>query len=711
MSVNRYTRLNWQNPISIFTPRPFQELAMVGDATQKKFDKKLADLDSTTDPFAKLNLQGSVKVYDPSTPGGIRDYDLGSSLEGQKAEVLNHLNQERESIVNDYMKDQDTNKFNQRSRQYVSKASNAYNQLASVANNMDTIRKHNEEVSKNKDFGTNPYYGQQLLDYNTKFIKSGGSDHYNPYSIADKFDQAKSINEHSSHFEESGLGSAYTTPDGYIKDVQTNGVTGSRVYQYASGIWDNSTDKQYADLKVKHQLAVNGYNGDEPMEYTDYQRSQDKNGNIIEIPIKVKGTAYDAMMKDEFNRFHDDIANKVVHNKRVEHLKNDSQYNLKLKDQIDNPAPQATTTETGAYTSNIVPDNLKGLIDKEGNITPESVKAGLERSVHRQFIVVDGKQINMDNLPKGYKSVISGKEAKETIVSPDGKSYSVYSETDPNKISKNITELGTFAATALKRFGLERSGDPYKDVNTALQFMKEQEVQIGKGTSFVNYPKLRDNITKSQRGSDKESSMFTNMEAANIDGTGKVDAQAFMKKNGIQPGSVEFSDYDFTAPGKKKWIGLNDKGEQVSFTMTSKDLNERNHFKAASAIEKDVTNYLTNKEKDENGKPVKYELTVVKGDKGEDMPVYKIGDTYIDYDGSKIQTYYKPKVQNENGEIKPEFVVVKTDRYGNYKEQSLSTYKEQVTDSWINSKYGVGLLKGISPKHGDIETEETNDNQ
>lgn len=442
MAGNQYTRVSWNQPQSLYIPRPFEAMAALRQATQRRYDTKLGQLQDATDPFAKINLQGSVKVYDPSAPGGIRDHDLGQELDQHKTQIVNELNTEKESIVNDYMKDQDTNRFNQRTRAFTNKAAQAHATLTGLASNMDTIRKHNEEVGKNKDFASNPYYGQQLLDYNTKFVKGlhqGKVSSYNPFDIAEKFNAEENLNKHASNFQESGDAKAYDAGD-YLRETSSKGVNSTRVAQYVNSAWNGSQDRQYALMNIDHQIATSGVDPDKIIKYTEVEDQKGKDGKYHSVEVQKEGELRDVLEKKAKDDFHNRLTAKVVHQTEDSHIKEDWKNKADYQHKLDNDLvrfstqgmginPQTVEKSNSDLTNNIAKytDSIAELNKLKSNLTsnsPEWVRADSQ-------VKWNEIQLKKRNEVKAKaEQIVNGKTTAE-----DKALFNKYGEWDPSNFS------------------------------------------------------------------------------------------------------------------------------------------------------------------------------------------------------------------------------------------------------------------------------------
>jgi len=338
MGVNRYTNYQSRQPVSSYVPMPLDALYKIGKDADKAYEDTNKKLVDATDPFAKLNLNAGSKVYDPSAPGGIRDASL--DFEDIKNQTVASLDEEKNKIAADYIAGEIDNIYQYRlkSQQYVTKAFQEYNKLKAIDSIAETMRKHSEEVSKNKDFATDPYYGQQLLAYNTQYmndLKKGKIAPYNPYDVAEKFDSAEELNKHALHFAESGDASAYDAGD-YLREVSTKGVSGTRVSNYIDNSWKDSKERTYGLMKINHDIAAAGDNPERIVDYTEIVDQKGKDGKYYPVEVKKKGKLIDVMEAQAKDEFHNRLAAKIVHQTEESHIKGDWKAEADYKHKLDN---------------------------------------------------------------------------------------------------------------------------------------------------------------------------------------------------------------------------------------------------------------------------------------------------------------------------------------------------------------------------------------
>jgi hypothetical protein len=313
----------------------------VGSAMQDKYDNSLKDLNTSTDPIGKLNLQAGLKIYDKTAPGGITD--VSTKWEDHKSQYMKMLDDERQSIVDEYLKDQDTNKFNQRKNQYINKAKMIHSDLASKEQIAKQIVKQNEELSKSESFAKNPVYAAKQISYNTNYINkllNGDAGEYMAPGVAKEVDMEDVINKDTSNWKQSDLGSTAYTDGQYIHDIDTKGITGTRVYDYANRVWNdpNHSARAMANLELEHYLGTTGQNYNDEHIYEDYQR--DSKGNIVKgkdgqpIMVEKKGKLGELFLEQKKQDYSNALADKLVHTEKNVGLKSDAYglYNMKKAD-------------------------------------------------------------------------------------------------------------------------------------------------------------------------------------------------------------------------------------------------------------------------------------------------------------------------------------------------------------------------------------------
>jgi len=259
MAVNRYTTVDWSAPTSSYIPKPFEEMMMIGKNMQDSYDKSLKDLE-VTDPIAKLNPKTAMKVYDPSSPEGVRDISLDWT--GQRDQAVNSLNAEKNKFTDEWIASGDTETFKKKSREYINKASQVYSDLSAKQAAAKQISDYNKELAKNKDFALQGHLGQKLLDYNTQYYKDaaeGNLREYAPYDIATPTDNPKEVKEYFGSLGKEILTSfSDPTNTGYIRTKYREGVSGNKIDNLFNSWYQNSKVQDDIRLEALDMASRNG---------------------------------------------------------------------------------------------------------------------------------------------------------------------------------------------------------------------------------------------------------------------------------------------------------------------------------------------------------------------------------------------------------------------------------------------------------------------
>lgn len=256
--ANRFNQiLPNQQYVSSHIPLPLDLIAKQGAQKQQELDSYKKALNTDTDPLSKIgDLSFSLKTYDKQ--GNIVD-QTNNELERYKNQTIQQLASEREKLASDLaMGKISDSEFKQKAALHTKNATNAYNQLAGYKSNATAIQKANEEYAKSKSFGSSPYYGTDMLDYNTQYMENARKGIFNPYnqqSIAEDFDMQKALRE----FTFKDAGREDVSLGEYITKTGDTGVTAKRVKYAADRIFNDPTSKmhQYAKLALMHDMRLN----------------------------------------------------------------------------------------------------------------------------------------------------------------------------------------------------------------------------------------------------------------------------------------------------------------------------------------------------------------------------------------------------------------------------------------------------------------------
>lgn len=649
MSVNRYVSIDYNAPMSNYVKPPLEMLQAVGSAMQDKYDTSLKELNTSTDPIGKINLQSGMKIYDKTAPGGITD--VSTQWENHKSQYMKMLDDERQSIVDDYLKDQDTNKFNQRKNQYINKAKMVHSDLASKEQIAKQIVKQNEELSKSESFARNPAYAAKQISYNTNYINSllkGDAGEYMAPGVAKQIDMEDVINKDTTNWKQSDLGSTAYTDGQYIHDINTKGITGTRVYDYANRVWNdpNHSARAMANLELEHYLGTTGqkYNDEHP--YKDYQR--DSKGNIVKgkdgqpIMVDKKGKLGDLFLEQKKQDYSNALADKLVHTEKDVNLKSDAYglYNMKKADAEEEARRQyelsiQDVAAAGASTDESFTKVVKNVLGDKfdfvgGKLHYNATQEG------EQYVNILGKEIPYSELTNTstsklkqlfpFASVSSTGKDKVSIMMPDDNGNWANYEYKVNTRGKNeglmndhknVTEM----ASRLGYTGKDMDGS-MKAIEKYMGTIYNLETQATQFPSgFENYLSNEFNTKVDKEGNILDPGHLANVTIKNANGEtvkGENGTIADTKKNilkgarlsgfsktltndNIKPGDIEMVGSD----GQRYIISTGKQNLQESATKSHRLLTSINdyvmkgtksiHKDEASELEDGISGYLNKK--------------------------------------------------------------------------------------------------------------------
>jgi hypothetical protein len=707
MAINRFVTVDWDQPISSFVPRPFEAALMAGKQAQDELDIKLKDLESSTDPFAKLDLSGTIKIYDPTNPksvNGVVDYDLGSTFENQKNAIVNNLSKERTKLVDDLWSQKITqNDFDRQLSQHKTKAKLAYGALSEAENKLKVVKKQNEEAGKNKEWALQGHLGEEYLKYNTDYVKDLQNNifrEYNPYSIAEKTDRPKEVVEYFDKLNPEILASSSgPTGTGYIRTHYREGVTKSKI--------ENAFTDWYNNSRVKNDILLEGYD-------TAYRQDIDPDAKVkVNVPVskdksgKIKYQEeemkwIDAFQEKKFNEIKD-MAYGFESSQGKDDLKGDATFvhfdKMRRLDEANNF--KSSVVESGAVVNNNIPEGLKKYVDKDGKLNVENI---VKTAAKQEHIIIPGNDPAtgkpygsrpVDDLPKGwYKTTVQN--YGEVLMGPDKKIHSVQYDKSATKLKtdKAIKEVGDELNKLAVRFDIDLKGKPAQEsMNLIMNVLNSNAVTVSRGVALD--PDVANSVSEEITGSDKKASQLHNVDIYDAAHKKKLSGTDYVNQNNIDPKTLTFMDYDFTAPdpGTKTFSvrDKDDKNKESIVRVTTRNINEQNHFKPAYEVVQNIQKFVQNKDvkntKDASG------FTLI----GE--PVKN------NFDNTVIQAVYKPQRTDANGNIQPaEQYVARKDNSGNVKLISLDDYKTYTVDSYYKEGQGKTHTRGISNKVMNIAT-------
>lgn len=699
MAINRFVNVDWDQPISSFVPRPFEAAMLAAKQTQEDLDTKLKALESSTDPFAKLDLSGTIKIYDPTNPksvNGVVDYDLGTKFEQQKNAIVNNLAQERTKLVNDlYDQKISQNEFDRQVTNNITKSKLAYNSLAEAQNKLKVIRKQNEEVGKNEDFALKGHLGEKYLKYNTDYVKDLESNilrEYNPYAIAKNIDRPKEVVEYFDKINPEILASSSgPTGSGYIRTHYREGVTKSKIEKAFTDWYNNSDVKSDILLEGYDKAYREGINPDMEMKVR-IPVGKDKSGKIKYEEETMKWI--DAFQQDKFNEVKN-MAYGFESSSGRDDTKGDSVWTHKdkMKRLEELTSFNSTVVESGAVVSDNIPEAFKKYVDKDGRLSLDNITKIASKEATNNIIIPGYGSRSINDLPKGWYKM-SVQNYGDVLIGPDQKQHPIKYDTkfDNTKAIKTVEEVTKEAVKIADRFGLDTKGKTAQQVfDDVMSVLNSTAVNVSKGTDL--HPKVSEAITKDIAGTDKTASKLQFVDIYGPSGKDKLTGQEYMAKNDLNPNSLQFMSYDFSAPepGAKTFsVKTNDGKEEKVVRITTRNQDEQNHFRPAYEVVQNIQKFVQNKDV-KHGKDPSGFITI--GNKIKN-----------NFDNSTIQAVYKPQRKDANGNIDPaqEYIhVVKPN--GDHKLVSLDDYKKYVTDVYYSEGAGKDYTTGISNKMLNID--------
>jgi len=383
MAINRYVDVNFDQPVSNYVPLPLEMLYKLGKDASKDYEDTMKDMESGKDPISKLNTRSVARVYDPAQGGMV---DAPIDFEKEKKGVLDYMNTQKQQIVDDYIKDKDTNRYKQRAAKLKGELTSAYSDLAGKSAIVDQINKENIELSKSEAFGLNPAYATKRLQYNTQYLKDmqnpdKGLQAYAPPAVAKQVSMEDVYVKDITGWKEDDMGSKSYTDGQYIHDINTKGITGTRVYDYAKRAWNdpNHSARAVANLELEHDLNMKGLKPDSIVEYQDYKKDadgniiKDKQGNPV-LEVK-KGKYADIFMEDKQRDYAQALADRIVHQTIDTKMSADAfgLHDYKQKVAEESAKSYANTSSVGNPTATnmqqlLSENGLSDLIDADGNI-------------------------------------------------------------------------------------------------------------------------------------------------------------------------------------------------------------------------------------------------------------------------------------------------------------------------------------------------------
>lgn len=603
--INRYVDVNFDQPMSNYVPLPLDTLYKLGKDADKTYEDTLKDLDSGRDPLSKLKLRTSVKVYDPSVEGGVRDAAI--DFEDQKANYLDYINKQKQMIVDDYIKDKDSAKFRQRASKLKGDVTSIYNDLASKSAIVDKIDKHNAEIEKQQDPSLKEFLRNKELEYNTGYYnqyQQGKLNDYSSYNAAKDTDRAKEVKEFfGSLGEEVQQMYASPTGDGYIRTKYLEGRTKDKIRNTFDSWFENSTVKADMDLELNDLFARTGMN-------PKAKRKVKVDGKEVEV------TNYDYFRNQQMDQALD-MAYGFSTSKGHEDLKSDATAlrAMDKKDELD------SYKYLPVYEGNIdkVPTNNKQALQAVGIDSPNIDDDGSVKTSDIQNISKEDIKYHIDRAKKFMEDYNNGKLNDQDML-VYGKSYlNTLNKINNNDLKDRYAEKFKGLVKSGFEYGLltdEKGKANYRMPDGKFNFLKLEAdlVELGKNinTSSSNVMGLEANFipdlnrtylgeTKTDVNGNTIFEKASMLQKVAIYEQGDPNSASKIRQEGVdklaQNGS--FVGFDFNDPnlGAATITATKGKGdiEPKLYTAILPDVNLKNSMAPVHKFTQDINKTLNNK--------------------------------------------------------------------------------------------------------------------
>lgn len=445
MAVNRYTTVDWAAPTSSYIPKPFEEMMMIGKNMQDSYDKSLKDLE-VTDPIAKLNPKTAMKVYDPSSPEGVRDISLDWT--GQRDQAINTLNAEKNKFTDEYIASGDIETFKKKSREYINKASQVHSDLSAKQAAAKQISDYNKELAKNKDFSLQGHLGQKLLDYNTQYYKDAAEGNLREYAPYDVAAPTNRIGETKDYFGSMGkeILTSFSDPTntGYIRTKYREGLSGNKIDKVFNSWYQNSKVQDDIRLEALDKASRMGINTQDKVKIQVPVSRDRKTGKITYKEEEM--TWIDAYEEQKLNEVKD-IALGFKSSSGKDALSTDSTYWKNKDEENETRALKGQPLESATF---------KNFVTKNNNDYKDLVGLGVFTEGANGVTLNWDKLAGASNTTTGYTTTYGGPMGGASV-NTTGKT--IPSDEKGSKMRKLVKEM----ADAINYQG-EFKADNYQDI-------------------------------------------------------------------------------------------------------------------------------------------------------------------------------------------------------------------------------------------------------
>lgn len=332
--VNRYTNVNWNNPISMQIPRPFAEMDAIGRRTQDSYDKGKQ----------LPGIMGEISAKIKAAPYH-QDY---------KDQVLNGYNDQMNSLVDKYHGNYGSPDFQMDASKLISKLSNSQDlqTIQAEGKAFDNYQeKYAQDPKNQRDLNFSLPNGQI---HEGHLIKHG----INVVPFAEHTKDASSYTEHIIP-DSNAISSIQPHQDGFmyvLKNGEHQFINGNRIKQIAQQAVPSYAGTAGGDFRMKKFLSENIPQLGPQLSKLGYEQIKDM------LPERA-GQALDSYLANDIEaqgqqKIHDQT-------KLTQGLHNDALAKTKFNNQIAN---QTTSTQSEGLSTNTLLDATKDLKFKDGKL-------------------------------------------------------------------------------------------------------------------------------------------------------------------------------------------------------------------------------------------------------------------------------------------------------------------------------------------------------
>lgn len=609
MAVNQYVGLQWNQPQSLFVPRPFNELAMVGDTTQRRYNQRQDEM---------LNILGKQVNALPKDQDYVRQ---------EKAKI--------ESEIGDWSDKDFSNPHTQatwnRRKMELANRFGPNGDLGTIQNNYNAYKDYEKHiVDKAKDLG---WSEDELRGHLAK--------HKYNFSTIDP------NQDHFNYFEGKGIAN-YVDPNEWaskaLKDVADDtGISQLKRYGSLNEVTDafvhgelNHKDynkivnalsrRAMGDSKLISSLEQQGiFRGQQG--WSNFIKGQDKQGNVVldtNTPFGsiLSGVGQGAQYQKEkldYMQVKDPLA---LHRA------------IKKADQevVAQPGMSTLDLEKGDLG---MPQELKGLLNKDGyfdisKYSPDQIEG-----------------MGMFGAPNISDSGLGLRDKLKP----------------GSAINKNTAQsIGAWTKETADKFGIKpNQGENTQDfINRVIKTSTAYSYLLNKGVSIDMDIKGR--MKEDLVGKNGQNFLLNFDDITPVGTKDKMDAGEWLKNNKVDIKTISPQEVNYSNnKGNIVFTALDDKGNPVHFYANPKGMNVKYHTGALSKVISNLNSYISGKS------DVKSEKRTTTID-GESYTFDKVGDEQYDPSTGKFLVAGMHSLDNdskipvvvyghrENGQFIPEGV-------------------------------------------------------